>query len=351
MRAGRRAFLCGLGGVSLAAVSGACRRPDAREQALRATLQRVLLPDARSISQTSSKLQAALSQLPAAGSEPALEQARAAWRSAALAWQRGVAFQHGPYVKTEALLRAAFWPVRTSAVADVLLGSEPIDARRVAQFGVDRKGLFAIEQLLFEGETPAVPWLVGPKRTRALDLARACADDVCSYAERGRTALGDGEPFMSEFARAGQQSINRVVNQLLGTVENAAMRVQRVLTPRSARGLSRDDVQGGPSGVSTELLITWLSVCERVYGAGSAPSLAGLVEAVAPAINPHATSAFSAALAGLERLGQPLERAAQSDPAQLRAALQTLRQLEVAVRSELASALGVTISFSSRDGD
>jgi predicted lipoprotein len=351
MRAGRRAFLWSLSGLSLTAVSGGCRQPDAREQALRATLQRVLLPDARAISQTSRALQLALSRLPLAGSEPALAEARVVWRSAALAWQRGVAFQHGPYVKTEALLRASFWPVRTSAIADVLLGAEPIDAHRAALFGVDIKGIFAIEHLLFEGEAPGVPWLLGPKRARALALVRALADDVCSYAERGSVALGDGEPFMSEFARAGQLSINRLVNQLLGTVETAAMRVERVVAPRSTRGVSLQDVQGGPSGTSTEVLIAWLSVCQRVYGAGTAASLASLVEAVAPAIHRHAEAAFSAALAGLMRLGRPIERAAQTDPAQLSAALQALRQLEVALRSELVSALGVTISFSSRDGD
>jgi predicted lipoprotein len=41
----------------------------------------------------------------------------------------------------------------------------------------------------------------------------------------------------------------------------------------------------------------------------------------------------------------------QTDLPQLTAALEKLKQLEVALRSELASALGVTISFGSRDGD
>jgi predicted lipoprotein len=355
-----------LGGVSLVAFSSGCRQPDARELALRGTVERVLIPDARAITQTSRALQAALVQLSASDAAPALAQARAAWRSAALAWQRAFAFPHGPYVATEALLRASYWPVRSSAIADVVLGREPIDAQRVARMGVDVKGIFAIEHLLYEDQPPhqsaaagagptageaGGPWLLGPSRARALMLLRACSDDVCAHAQAGSAALGDGEPFVSEFARAGQLSVNRLVNQLLGTVETAAMRVRGVLTRQAQQRLQPRDVEGGPSGTSSELLATWLAVCARAYGADSRPSLAGLVESAAPAIHTHAAGAFAAALSAIERLGQPLERAVQTDLPQLTAALEKLKQLEVALRSELASALGVTISFGSRDGD
>ena len=355
MRCGRRAFLRGLGGVSLVAVSGGCRQPDVRELALRGTVERVLIPDARAITQTSRALQAALLQLSASDTALALAQARAAWRSAALAWQRAFAFPHGPYIATQALLRASYWPVRSNAIADLVLGREPIDAQRVARLGVDVKGIFAIEHLLFEDqpqhERAGGSWLLGPSRARALMLLRACSDDVCAHAQAGSAALGDGEPFISDFARAGQLSVNRLVNQLLGTVETAALRVQGVLARQAQQRLEPRDVEGGPSGTSSELLATWLAVCARAYGTDSPPSLAGLVESAAPAIHTHAVGAFSAALEAIERLGQPLERAVQTHPAQLTAALEKLKRLEVALRSELASALGVTISFGSRDGD
>jgi predicted lipoprotein len=361
MRSGRRAFLRGLGGVSIVALSGGCHRPDARELALRGTIERVLIPDGRAITQTSDALRVALLQLSASDGAPALARARAAWRSAALAWQRAFAFPHGPYIKTQALLRAAYWAVRSRAVADVVLGNEPIDAPRVARLGVDIKGIFAIEQLLFEG--PALresagrapgargSWLEGPSRARALMLLGACADDVCAHARAGSAALGSGEPFISEFARAGQLSVNRLVSQLLGTVETATLRLQGVLAHQAQQRLQPSDVEGGPSGISSELLATWLAVCVRAYGAGSTPSLARLVESAAPAIHAHVAGAFAAASAALGRLDQPLERAVQADPTQLTAAIDKLKQLEVALRSELASALGVTISFGSRDGD
>lgn len=345
--ASRRAFLAGVGGLSLAAIG--CRgSSDTREAALSGTVARVLVPDARAIATSSAALEASLQQLSAANAEPPLAQARLAWRGAALAWQRGFAFQHGPYIETRALLRAAYWPVSPDAIEQLLRGDAPIDAARVAALGVNVKGLYALEQLLFTTDPSGAAWPLGSLRPRVLALLQACAEHVRGYAERIHDGLRDETKFAREFGRGGQASIDRVVNGLLETVELAVIRIQRVLSIPASRGVLAQDVQGGPSGTSTDVLTTWLAVCERVYGTRDIPSLASLVHAVAPPIHEHVRAAFATARAALASLGQPLEHAARP---QLTAAQQALRQLEVSLRSELASALGVTITFSSHDGD
>ncbi|HKU45145.1 MAG TPA: imelysin family protein [Polyangiales bacterium] len=314
----------------------------------------MLVPDARAIGAATTALETRLQQLSAAQVDAGLEAARQAWRSAALAWQRSFAFPHGPYVETRALLRAAYWPVRPDAVEQLLRGSEPIDPARVAQLGVNVKGLYAIESLLFENDASGTAWLLGPLRARAIALLQACAADVRSYAEHANAALGDGSKFARELAGTGQAGIDRLLNGLLETVETAVIRIERVLvmtSPTGRGGRAPYVPQGGPSGTSTRLLQTWLEVCERVYGPAAKPSLGSLVAAVAPAIHQHATSSFAAARAALESLGQPIESAVQSARPQLTAAQDSLRQLEVVLRSELASALGVTITFTSHDGD
>jgi predicted lipoprotein len=50
-------------------------------------------------------------------------------------------------------------------------------------------------------------------------------------------------------------------------------------------------------------------------------------------------------------LHQPLEAAVRADPGALSAALHSLKRLEMTVRTELGSALGVTVTFTSSDGD
>ena len=356
MRADRRKFVLGVGalGATTAAFGWSCNRPEPRAQALAATIQRVPIPDAQDIARASNELVEALQRLTAASPGPVLQAAQDAWRRAALAWQRGFAFQHGPFVRTGALLRASFWPARRAAIAAFLTGTDAIDADRIELLGVDAKGVFAIEHVLFEAgpeDSAPGPWLAGAHGDRARALVSALAQDVKRYADRGVAAIGDGEKFKADFARGAQHSLNRLVDQLIGTVENAAVRLDRVLRQNANHTLRPADVQGEPSGLSTQVLQAWVSVAERVYGARVDASLATLLRDAAPAIEASTSQAFDAAVRGLASIGAPIEQVVQRDPAPLAAALRALKSVEIALRTELASALGVTIAFTSMDGD
>jgi predicted lipoprotein len=344
--------LLGLGASGLAG-SGLvfmARRQSPRELVLEQIVRRIAIPDARLIADTTRTLHSSVERLQQAASAEQLTLAQQAWRSAVLAWERGFAFQHGPFVDTSALLRAAFWPVRRDAIDELLEDDASLDAALVASLGVDVKGLFALEQLLFDERSAAgKPWLLS--QPRALAFARALTQDVSAYAGRACTLLGDGDVFTRDFVRGGQQSLNRLITQLLRTVETAALRVGSVLGMLGNHSLSLDVVQGGKSGVSTEILSTWLDLTERVYGAERDVSVATLVRAVAPAVDQRMQQLLAAAAGSLHGLGQPLEQVLRMDPAPLQAAWTQLRALEVGMRADLASALGVTITFTSGDGD
>jgi predicted lipoprotein len=76
-----------------------------------------------------------------------------------------------------------------------------------------------------------------------------------------------------------------------------------------------------------------------------------LAEAAAPAIAVSVGRAFDAAVRSLRDLRAPLEDVVQSDRARLEEVLRVTKELEVALKAELTSALGVTLTFSSLDGD
>jgi predicted lipoprotein len=348
----RRNLLMALGAGTLAGASlvWVGQRQSPRERVLEQTLRRVAIPDARLIAQTTQLLNASVERLLQVGTLEQLTRTQRAWRAATLAWQRGVAFQQGPFVDTGALLRAAFWPVRREAIDDLLSASERVDTTLVASLGVDSKGLFALEQLLFDERSVAgQPWLLS--QPRALALTQALTHDVSAYADRASAALGDGELFVREFAHAGQQSLNRLVTQLLRRLETATLRIDSVLGMLANHSLSLDVVQGGRSGLSTDILSTWLELVRRVYGADLEASLATLVRSVAPAVDRRMQQLLNAAVGSLQSLGKPLEEVLRIDPTPLRTAWTQLKALEVGVRADLASALGVTITFNSSDGD
>jgi predicted lipoprotein len=358
MRASRRSFLIGLSGVaaasSCAALLPSCAAPgDPRELALSRVIERVLLPNVQDIARASHKLQAAIAPLCAAPSDATLAAAQLAFRDACAAWQRGYAFQEGPLVTTGALLRAAFWPVQPRAISELLTADTPIDAEQIAALGVDKKGLFALEQLLFSDPSEAAPQIFSrpERRARAAQLTAALAADVVAHAERASTALGDGTSYRDEFARAGQSSLNRLVNLLLNNVEGLVMRLQRTVRLADTHRLRSTDVQAAKSGMSNDVLRAWFSVCTHIYHADRDYSLAALVQRAAPALASPLEQRFTLADQALSAVSAPLDHAVREQPQRVSAALDTLRALEVAVRAEVVSALGVTLTFTSSDGD
>ena len=76
-----------------------------------------------------------------------------------------------------------------------------------------------------------------------------------------------------------------------------------------------------------------------------------LPERSAPQVHAHLQRLFASAISELRALAAPLETVAIRRPNQLEAALRTVKTLELALKEELPTALGVTLSFTSLDAD
>jgi predicted lipoprotein len=314
----------------------------------------VLVVDARAISSVSAELVSELAQLRAAPDSAHLTRARAAHKQALLVWQRGIAFPHGPLLETSALVRAAFWPTRRAELARLIQAPQPLDLAAVHGLGVDLKGLYAIEELLFAApgnEPNLAPWVLGPDQTRALQFAWLAAQDVQHYADDARTRLGDGARLAHDWGRDPQAVLNKVVPQLLKSIDAVARRVANVLGLPRTHTLAATAVQGGPSGLSTELVSAVVEHVRSIYGVRAEATLSELVRALSPAIDERLRALLRATLGALRALASPLEASVRSDPARLQSAFDSLKALEVALRADLASVLGVTITFTSSDGD
>jgi uncharacterized protein len=342
--------------AALAALSPACGRsreqPTGREAVLAALVRRIALPDSRAILEQSKALADALQKAP---STEHADAAKTALRKAALTWQHAYAFRNGPIVETNAFLRSAFWPPRLDALREIVEGSDPLDAKFVAELGVDVKGVFALEHLLFQGPQPDAPaWLDGEHRERAHAFAKVLAAEALGYAEKAAKQMGDGKAFAKRFAEGGQANLNLLVNQMIGTLETtAARRLDHVVATHANGTLRMKDVQGAPSGLSAEIPRTWIATTQRVY-AGSdpgSPGLSALVAAAAPRIDEQLRQTFAAASAAMQKLSEPLERYVERDPDAISAAVRAVKAVELALRVDLVSALGVTLTFTASDGD
>ena len=328
-----------------------CERSVSRKAVLQSLVQHLALPDAAAIVRETKALESALAQLEREASATSLQSARTTLQHALIAWQRAYAFRHGPIEDSRALMHAAFWPIRSSAVEHLVTGPQSIDDAFVSELGVDSKGLFALEHLLFAEPTPNTTWMLGTVSTRACALASALARDVSRHAERVAHDLARGD-FQRNFANAGQDSLNQVVNQMLATLETiAADRLGRIASMRSNQRFEMRDVQGAESGLSVDIPLAWLTTTQRVYLGLERESLATLVKQVAPQVDVQVRAVFAGATAALQALPKRLDDSDVATTHALEAAILSIKDLEVALKVDVASALGVTLSFISSDGD
>lgn len=322
---------------------------------LTALVREVVVPATASVVATSKALEATAGVLATAPSLEALRAARATFRPAVLAWKRAQCFRHGPMVETNAFVRTLFWPPRPEAIETALRATGSIDERFVASLGVDARGVYAVESLLFpleHDEAASAALFAGETGARRRELTRALTANVVQYASKASEALGDGVAYAARFSQGAQVSLSILINQMIGTVEGlAANRLEHVLLFEQKHRLEPKEVEGWPSGLSHELALAQLTGTERLYRGGKSGGLAALTRATAPAIEARVSQRYVAAVAAVSALQAPLERVVTTDRATLVAAAAATKALELAIKVDLASALGVTITFQTGDGD
>jgi predicted lipoprotein len=315
----------------------------------------VAVPDLQATLAASERLSRAISAFGATPTLASLGFARAAFAQCLLAWKRAQCFKNGPLVDTNALVRATFWPPRISAAEAVMNGTDPIDTHRIDALGVDVKGLYSLEYVLFPlglADDAALALLSSAPGRRRIAFASALAESVLEYIRRATNVMGDGKSYAERFAASSKQSMSRVVGQLISGVESLAInRLGAVLGLSDSHLLKATDVEGAPSRSSSHIVAAELSGVARVYHGGGRISIAGLVESLSPAVAARIDGALKEAERAVEALKAPLEVAVREDRPVVVAALTAVKELERALKVDLASTLGITLTFQAGDGD
>ncbi|HEY3254515.1 MAG TPA: imelysin family protein [Polyangiaceae bacterium] len=348
----RRHFLAAaLATPATAALSSGCHRPPKKEQVLRSLVDNLLTTGIRGVDRTSTELHGAVSQLAAAPSAPATDAARAAWLSTALAWKRANAFREPQLAENSELVRGAFWPPRPRAIDDLARSDAPLGDEDVDKLGADVRSLYAMEYLLF-AERSGSPFRIDePQSARARQLLVACAGSAMRRAQSVAKGFA-ASAFAARLASEGQDAINRIVALAVANIDSlVANRLATIVWIASTKRSRPIDVEGGPSGISHQLAAAVLDVTARLYEGEQGQGLGALVAAVAPAAHERVHGALAAALTSIRSFSQPLETVALADRSKIDALVATCKTLEVALRADLASTLGVTLTFTSADAD
>ena len=294
----------------------------------------------------------------------ALEQTRKAWLEASLAASHLRCFQAGPIADRQMVSTFYYWQVLPYRMQAVLNSAEVIDQKHLEELGATVKGLFAVEYLLFangDDQTNTVvktalllEGLSGPRADKHRGYLLALGQEVAGKA----TLLADdweasGDSSASQkFAAGGQNSVNLLVNQMAASVEDAAERHLHfvlVLPAPISRQLYR--VERSHSGSSLEGVLGCLEGTQKLFSGNGGLGLKDALKQINPALEKRLAEQFDSAIAATRAIGSPLEEAAVKNRAAIEAAYEKTRALEVLLKVDVVSALGVTLTFSSNDGD
>jgi len=334
-----RRRLLELGALCALPAAFGCGKRD-QGSVLSGLVMEVVLGMAREMRVESHALHASLRALSSdPGPEPQ-RAAQAAFKRTTLAWKQAYAFRTGPFVDSEAFQRAAFWPARPTLIDTVLGGREPIDEQRVEQLGVDARGLYALEYLLFEETNAQAMRLAGDDHgARARAYALELSVNVLGYANRMQRLLGDGRNYAANFSNAGKQSVTTLATQTLDTLSVVSGKFARVQRARSENRPLPFAVEGYFSGSSLEVVLAIVAGTKRLYLGGGSGGLSALVAATSKPIDDHVCASFREAEQQLREVGMPIEVALDAQPYRFRRAAAAIAELRHVIEVEMVGVL------------
>jgi predicted lipoprotein len=271
----------------------------------------------------------------------ALEVARACWGDAVVAAQELACFRHGPINEGAVAATFHFVAVRPASIERGIQKTRDLAA--LPDLGAAAKGLFAIECLLFADD--ALGRLSGDAGMARRHYLRLIAAEAAGQA--GQLAKDWQPPYCESarrFLQGGQDSLNALVNQLAMTSEVIALkRLEPLLDPEARR--TATPLPGSAGGHSHLLALAAARGLQGVHDGG----LAEYTRRLNPSLADQLGRQLDAAVKGLAAFDQPLEAAGQEQ--RLVEACQQCQALNVLLKVDLPSTLGVTLTFISTDGD
>lgn len=362
-------------GLALLAVglSSACAPvplPDGeRRVALRATTEQVILPTYAELRDRCAELSAALDGLASEPPEVDLGELRGLYLEARAPLKEAEAFGFGPAteLRSPALLDQA--PIAPQKIDAELAADTELTQKSVRAFGADKRGLHAIEYLLFPADdTDLEAKLVegtseGARRRLYLSLVgRIVRDAAVELDDAWSPASGD---YARRFSAPGaEDSVSKTVQAGLDTLLNESVflaelvadaklgkplglanggRIDPGAQESERSGASIADVLGNLRGIRN----VYLGTRDGSVGA----SLSSLVQAKSPTVNHHALDALEGAEAAVRAIPEPLTEALVDEPETVTAAYDAIKTLKHVLATEVLGTLGASLKFNDNDGD
>ena len=258
---------------------------------------------------------------------------------------------------------------RSRAVIDWDIEAEQIETRIVdtsfaltadnlaTRVGADERGLSAVEYVVGSPSAPeaAIAKLANP---RYCEYLAAATQVVVAEAELlvsdWTTSFEDGPPYRTVFNDPDGSGVDDIVNGSFNLLRKTSD-----MELRPAANGDLDALKEGPLGLGVADIAEHLKGIRAVLigtsganqGSTQEDGPNGLSELLGDDIADRLAARLDAADAAVSAITPPLRTAAADNPSSLNKAYEALKELQMAISTEVVSKLGVALGFSDTDGD
>ncbi|WP_161889297.1 imelysin family protein [Pontibacter russatus] len=320
----------------------------------------LIVPGYEALVAKAAAMEAAVAAFAAEPSAATLAAARGAYQEAYKSWQQVSIYEFGP--ADEQMLRnnLNIYPTAASEIeSNITSGSYDLQAAA----NLDAKGFPALDYLLYGA--PSEEEVVGLYITDASAANRKqYLQEVASLISQRADAVYEDwtsgnytATFEQAAGTAVGSAVGNLVNQLNFDIDLTKRAKVGIPSGRFTAGSALPEkVEAYYSGTSLELLKAAIRAEKAKFMGANGPGLDDYLDHVEAAYNGGPLSAaieaqFDAALAAAETVEGPLSEAVATQPEAVTAVYDALQKLIVLTKTDMPSALGVTITYSDNDGD
>ncbi|PTL84017.1 imelysin family protein [Vitiosangium sp. GDMCC 1.1324] len=326
-----------------------------------------ILPTYREFDTRTETLASALAALEATPTEATLTEAQSAWRATRSPWQSQESFHIGP--SEELHTGAAVDQVpSTTGIDSLLAGDSSLAEAAVAELGANRKGMLAMEYVLFDADGGNAAVLArlttaeGNAGARRRAYLKALGAVMHKDAEAVHTAWEPEQGnYIAQLATAGnsgskyatqKDAVDEVVNRLIACAETTELKLSKPLGFATGGTIRPEQEEARRSDNSLKDLGDTLQGMERVWlGANGNGGLSRVVAASNKKLDETVRGELAAVRSALEAIPPPLRTALYNHRESVEDARAALAQLRATLTTEVVANLGVTIKFNDNDGD
>ncbi len=293
-----------------------------------------------------------------------LEALQQEWKNAQSKWQLCAPMDIGDVRESFIHNKIDKWPTNKTFIENFIAGSSVLDEAFIESSGSTSKGFPAMEYLIFGTDdiSVMVSFTTSPNASRRLDYVTALAANLRTKALELQQRWGIYElSYVSKTGLAIDGSVNLMVNALIEYEE--FIKNDKVAAPAGHKTngtVQPGSVENAMSDASVAHIVQNLKGLDYMMSGNinglPGQGLYGYLDAVDPMVDgvklsDKLNSQIDACLTAAANINGPLEEAVVNNPAQVETLYIELKRLTVLMKVDMASLLGVTITFTDNDGD